>query len=275
MALSDINPATRLETFLQGIADGQNTEAPSTRIEEFMSRIAERVNAIPITPQMFGAVGDGTADDKKAIQDALDNMDDNTVLFIPEGEYRITGTLYIKKSGSYIYGCGVNTKITKDFNGNMIENVAGSRLTDVNITDLYLYGNNKTGDGIHTYRDNETNTRCGAINIERVWVTYNGGVGINLLENYIARVVNCNVYNNGTGIHASVANGTYISTNEVYGNEYGIIVDGGSFAATIDNNTIQENTAAGVLLAAAYACSVTNNYFEIHKFYILDRCKIQ
>ena len=74
MALNDINPATRLEAFLQGIADGQNDEEPATRIEEFLNRIAERLNTIydyePVIPDVSNADKDkvmtviaSTADD--------------------------------------------------------------------------------------------------------------------------------------------------------------------------------------------------------------------
>lgn len=59
MALNEINPATRLEMFLQGIADGQNDEEPATRKEEFLDRIADRLNTIynyePVIPDPTGA----------------------------------------------------------------------------------------------------------------------------------------------------------------------------------------------------------------------------
>ncbi len=48
----------------------------------------------------YGAVGDGVADDTRAIQDALDQLgtaaDRSPVLFFPSGTYRITGTLTLQ-----------------------------------------------------------------------------------------------------------------------------------------------------------------------------------
>lgn len=73
MALNDINPATRLEMFLQGIADGQNDEEPSTRKEEFLNRIAERLNTIydyePVIP-------DATNTDKNKVMTVVPSTSD-------------------------------------------------------------------------------------------------------------------------------------------------------------------------------------------------------
>lgn len=67
-----------------------------------------------VTPQMFGAVGDGVADDTEAIQEAITYAEENTgLLYIPSGDYRITGTLRIRKSVRIVgdKGC-INYKST-------------------------------------------------------------------------------------------------------------------------------------------------------------------
>src|SRR5579864_2407875 len=46
----------------------------------------------------FGAKGDGVADDTAALQKAIDTVADTThqgIVFIPEGHYRLTHTLYV------------------------------------------------------------------------------------------------------------------------------------------------------------------------------------
>lgn len=46
----------------------------------------------------FGAKGDGIADDTAALQKAIDKVADTThqgIVFIPEGRYRLTHTLYV------------------------------------------------------------------------------------------------------------------------------------------------------------------------------------
>ncbi len=68
------------------------------------------------------AVGDGIVDDTAAIQEALDIVSassEKSVVYLPEGTYRITDTLYWTTgqfciSGRSLYGCGKNTTIRWD-----------------------------------------------------------------------------------------------------------------------------------------------------------------
>jgi hypothetical protein len=56
-------------------------------------------DALGVTPQMFGAMGDGTNDDTTAIQAAWDARDGQP-LYIPAGRYKVTGTLWLTNSTS-------------------------------------------------------------------------------------------------------------------------------------------------------------------------------
>lgn len=72
----------------------------------------DAVAKLHVTPQMFGAVGDGKADDTEAIQNAIDYaIDHNTVLHIPSGKFRVTSTLYLKDTIN-IDGTGQSTQNT-------------------------------------------------------------------------------------------------------------------------------------------------------------------
>ena len=54
--------------------------------------------AIYLTPDNFPVKGDGVADDSAALQQALDTVQEKTnqgILFIPDGRYRLTRTIYI------------------------------------------------------------------------------------------------------------------------------------------------------------------------------------
>ena len=64
-------------------------------------------------PQMFGAVGDGIADDTDAIQAALDMGGE---VYIPTGRYKITRTLFIGSNTS-VFGDGDGTVIFLGDNG--------------------------------------------------------------------------------------------------------------------------------------------------------------
>src|SRR4051794_18488506 len=54
--------------------------------------------AVYLTKSDFGVAADGKADDTGAIQDAIDKVQETTgegILFIPEGRYRLTRTVYV------------------------------------------------------------------------------------------------------------------------------------------------------------------------------------
>src|SRR5271157_3028115 len=55
-------------------------------------------SAVYLTPDRFSVRGDGMADDSAAIQAAIDRVQETTgegILFIPEGRYRVTRTIYV------------------------------------------------------------------------------------------------------------------------------------------------------------------------------------
>jgi hypothetical protein len=68
----------------------------------------------------LGAVGDGVADDTKALQTAFDGVKDGSTVYFPPGTYRITDTLNLKclpqvgTMGALIVGCGRDTRIVWD-----------------------------------------------------------------------------------------------------------------------------------------------------------------
>ena len=69
--------------------------------------------SVYVTPEMFGAVGDGITDDTLAIQSAIDS---NSVVVIPQGEYKITDSLVIDKTITLIcYGIICNYATTPAF----------------------------------------------------------------------------------------------------------------------------------------------------------------
>src|SRR5688572_22738672 len=67
------------------------------------------------------ATGNGSTDDRAAIQYALDNCPSNQVIYIPTGTYRVSATLVIK-NGYTIRGDGTNTVIDARGSGDGIFN---------------------------------------------------------------------------------------------------------------------------------------------------------
>ncbi len=54
--------------------------------------------AVYLTHEAFGVRGDGQSDDSGAIQAAIDRVQESTgegIVFVPEGRYRVTRTIYV------------------------------------------------------------------------------------------------------------------------------------------------------------------------------------
>ena len=90
--------------------------SPTSRLPDFsFAGYARSEKAIPAVPvklnvKDFGAVGDGEHDDSRAFIDALDELEDGA-LYIPEGRYRITQIIIIRKPGIVIRGAGPDKSI--------------------------------------------------------------------------------------------------------------------------------------------------------------------
>lgn len=61
------------------------------------SKNIEHLKEAHVTPQMFGAIGDGVTDDTLAFKSMLNSAKDGDSVYIPVGTYRITETLIIDK----------------------------------------------------------------------------------------------------------------------------------------------------------------------------------
>ncbi len=69
--------------------------------------------ALTLTREAFGARGDGVADDAPALQKAIDTLQETKkqgVLFVPEGRYRLGGTVYVW-SGIRLIGYGARRPV--------------------------------------------------------------------------------------------------------------------------------------------------------------------
>lgn len=92
------------------VQDGSITE------QKMISSFLPYIKKDYITPQMFGAKGDGVIDDTKAIQDAIVFCENNKMLlYIPSGVYIISDTLIISKSIA-IVGSSVHKDVLSSYN---------------------------------------------------------------------------------------------------------------------------------------------------------------
>ncbi len=69
--------------------------------------------AVYLVPECFAVRGDGVADDTAALQQAIDRVEETTkqgIVFVPEGRYRLTDTLYVWP-GIRLIGYGANRPV--------------------------------------------------------------------------------------------------------------------------------------------------------------------
>lgn len=93
-----------------------------------------------VTPQMYGAVGDGVADDTKAIQDAFDSVKDYGSIYFPPGAYRINGRVKLQNVSNVDI---VNSGLLMPVDGvvPMIGTLSLYNVKNANITNLKMDGN--------------------------------------------------------------------------------------------------------------------------------------
>lgn len=88
-------------------------------LQEGYQKTHEAVSKLHVTPQMFGAVGDGVADDTEAIQMAIDFLygRGGGVLTVPTGSYNVSRGNIVVKSNVKIVGVGSPRLISNSKSG--------------------------------------------------------------------------------------------------------------------------------------------------------------
>jgi sugar lactone lactonase YvrE len=97
-------------------------------------------NAVYLTQSEFGARADGRGDDTAAIQNAINKLQETTgegILFVPEGRYRITHTVYVWP-GIRIIGYGKNRPVMV-----LGDNTPGYQK---GVADIFFYAGFRPGD---------------------------------------------------------------------------------------------------------------------------------
>lgn len=132
-------------------------------MQELQESVSEQFGVMQtfVTPQMYGAKGDGVTDDTTAIQSAVNNG--NHVL-LPEGVYCISAPIILKDDTTFEGVSSKNCVITgvSGYNGNFIEsenydqlqNGTGVQPSNITIKNLTIRGNKNftaAGDGISMF----------------------------------------------------------------------------------------------------------------------------
>ena len=95
------------------------TDGVTIMNKDLYDNLQDGIEQFGITPQMFGAKGDGVTDDTVAFKNTFQKLDNGGILFLPPGTYLISSSLDIP-SGVTIEGSGQKTTVLKLI-GNTIE----------------------------------------------------------------------------------------------------------------------------------------------------------
>jgi hypothetical protein len=90
--------ATAAGLLLAGARGGRGERDVPTAPSSYYTVRLDDPKAVFVTGERFGARGDGNADDTAALQRAIDEVQVSTgegVVFLPEGRYRLSATLYV------------------------------------------------------------------------------------------------------------------------------------------------------------------------------------
>ena len=254
-------------------------------IARAVERIKAAVVGVPqyVTPQKFGAMGDGVTDDTTALQAAITYAEENTgLLYIPSGDYRITGTLRIRKSLRIVgdKGC-INYKGTYlrhygdgDISAIYVGSEDGSFVHNVFIENIAL--GNFSVDFLNQYAEEKTGitfANASEIEVENCSV-YGFHIGVCMSGLSIANFNKCWFYYNKYGIWTADANvrGEKLTRNRmvsfydanVYRNDVGVML---GCEQLFFYSCHMENQSKAVML-------FDNNYGSESRFLQIDKCNI-
>jgi hypothetical protein len=169
-----------------------------------------------ITPQDYGAVGNGIADDTAALQSALNAAGTSGTLSIPAGTYAISTALTVPSS-VVILGAGVNSTIIKQ-TSTTANGLTVTSATAVKVSDVQVYGpSSGSGVGISI-----SGAPTSYLHLRNVRVAHFGSDGINVGDPIISRFDDVvSALNGGHGFNVGGATpgsgGTSCSFTACYG----------------------------------------------------------
>ncbi len=219
-----------------------------------------------LNPETATAPVTANAADYPSLQAAVDAIPaSGGIVRIPPGTYQLAEPLIIRYGDTRIEGAGTATWI-KNLNEDgkpaiviqpeVAEKDARARLWRVEICNLRVTGNRKSGPGIHAKAVQE-------IVIRNVSVDRHGSHGIlmNRCEEN-PRVIGCNfTYNNGYGLRMEGGHDMVVSANQFEENLHGISVSD-AYNLTFTGNNIDDHLQNGVVIENTYGSVVSGNMIE-------------
>lgn len=200
------------------------------------------------------------------LQAALDAVPESGgVVVIPPGNYEITEPLRVKTAETRITGGGAATHIINKAAGGApafilrpanLDTDKKARLWRVQMADLRISGNEKSGDGIFAEGVQE-------IYLEGVSIDHHGGHGIHLKDCFEdPRIADCIItYNKKRGIEIINCHDIVVNANHFEENQDALFC-GDSFNLCMNGNNIDDHLGNGVIIENTYGSVVSGNMIE-------------
>jgi parallel beta-helix repeat protein len=250
---------------------------------------ADRLGDFFYTPLMFGAIGDGVADDTTAVQAALIAAGPvQGVVFLPAGyRFKVTAVITFRASGSSLIGHSEAAIVAGATINRTIDSNGYDRLKIVNVR-IEGNGAHQTSPGrgtIHLDAGSEycTVQRCTIINAQGSGIIDDGDRN-EIVDNIIDTTGEHGIYLSGPdgticsrnriyrsgglagatlvghAISAAHAIGTIISDNEVYdATGSGIVLRDGCENCKCSGNSVQDGTGRHYQIGTGNWCTMTGN----------------
>ena len=202
-----------------------------------------------ITPQAFGAVGDGVADDTQPLLDAISYAySNNCTLIIPAGTYKYTQTLVIKNI--IIEGKKATLYYTGTGNGIEVDNGFWLKVSGLILrTDNGAYG-------IYS-----ANPHLNTSNFRDITI-YNYSTGIFLQQAYMGSFSDILIENCATCcMRIENAYNTKIERLVVAKSDIGLYMSSGA-GCRVSDITGEGCTTAMILMSYCFGCIIENLYYE-------------
>lgn len=200
------------------------------------------------------------------LQAAFDALPESGgIVHIPPGNYEITEPLRIKTAETRIEGSGAATHIiNKNESGAHalvlappnFEKEKKAELWRVQVADLRISGNPKSGDGIHAHGIQE-------IYLHGVSIDHHGANGINLVDCFEDPRVSDSIltYNAAVGLRIQGCHDIVVSANHFEENQDAMhCIDGFNLCAT--GNNIDDHLRHGIVIENTYGSVVSGNMIE-------------
>lgn len=222
-----------------------------------------------ITPQMFGAVADGIADDTEAIRKAMEEADKSTgVVYFPAGTYATDvlcppSNMCLKAENTWSYqrnGRTVLVPVKED--QECIFEV--SETNGVTITGLCLEGREmgKNMHGISMCRENHKTIIEHSFRLDNCKITHFTGNGYNCSGGWAVHIRGCMFQANGNyGVYFDSCDG-FVIDNIFSSNQIGFGCDTWNSAVNFTENRVEWNRKCGLMLAGTMRYNITANYID-------------